>query len=293
MTTPPAMVSRACNTLLGTPARTAERLTAGSRTAVFRAGLPDGRSVIVKLYDDTARRNALTEASAIRAAGVAVPVPQILGSGTVSRQGATALITSDLGERTLGAAVRSGHITRAQALKDLGSLLARLHRAPVGQGVRRRPLSDSVSSLARHCPPELLNQIAPALAVVADTPDRAPTVWCHGDVHFDNVVLSGPHGTRHLIDFTDAAPGRREADIAHALVMTAAHTPWDRRTLIDGYPLALDDSRLSAWVVIDTVRCWVHASPGESHSMWSDRLADLARQTPHLFRTPRAEGTPR
>ncbi|CAL9504784.1 hypothetical protein SUDANB21_03529 [Streptomyces sp. enrichment culture] len=86
MNAPPAMVSRACSTLLGTPARTAGRLSAASRTAVFRVGLRDGRSVIVKLYDHTARRNALTEAAAIRAAGVAVPVPQVLGSGTISSE---------------------------------------------------------------------------------------------------------------------------------------------------------------------------------------------------------------
>ncbi|MFE1293354.1 phosphotransferase family protein [Streptomyces sp. NPDC058731] len=287
------MVSRACSTLLGTPARTAGRLSGGSRTAVFRVGLRDGRSVIVKLYDHTARRNALTEAAAIRAAGSAVPAPQVLGSGTISREGATALITSDLGGHTLGAAVRSGRIPHAQALKDLGGLLARLHRAPVEQAVPRRPFFDSVSSLARRCPPDLLNRIGPALAVIADTPERAPTVWCHGDIHFDNVVLSGPHGTRYLVDFTDAAPGRREADVAHALVMTAAHAPWDRRTLLDAYAAPLNDTRLSAWVVVHTARCWVHATPGTSRRLWSDRLADLARQTPHLFRTARREGTHR
>jgi Ser/Thr protein kinase RdoA (MazF antagonist) len=293
MTTPPAMVSRACSTLLGTPARTAERLSTGLRTAVFRADLRDGRGVVVKLYDHTARRNALTEAAAIRAAGGAVPVPQVLGSGTISSEGATALITCDLGGLTLGAAVRSGRIPHVRALKDLGGLLARLHRAPVEHAVPRRPFFESVSSLARHCPPDLLNRIGPALAVIADTPDRAPSVWCHGDIHFDNVVLSGTHGTRYLVDFTDAAPGRREADVAHALVMTATHTPWDRRTLLDAYRHPLDDSRLSAWVVIHTIRCWVHASPGTSRSLWSERLADLARQTPHLFRTARIERTAR
>ncbi|MGW8700027.1 phosphotransferase family protein [Streptomyces eurythermus] len=293
MTTPPAMVSHACGVLLGAPARTAERLSSGSRTAVFRAGLRDGRSVIVKLYDHTARRNALTEATAIRAAGFVVPVPQVLGSGVISGEGATALITRDLGGQTLGAFVRSGHIPHAQALRDLGCLLGRLHGAPVEHVVPRRPFFDSVSSLVSRCPPELLSRIGPALAIIAGTPDRAPSVWCHGDIHFDNVVLSDPRGRRYLVDFTDAAPGRREADVAHALVMTAAHTPWDRRTLIGAYRHPLDDSRLSAWVVLHTVRCWVHASPGSSRSLWSGRLDDLARQTPHLFRTPRREGTPR
>ncbi|MEV6940776.1 aminoglycoside phosphotransferase family protein [Streptomyces sp. NPDC051172] len=293
MSTPPPLVSRACATLLGTPARTAERLKAGSRTAVYRAVLRDSRSVIVKLYAPTARRNALTEATAIRAAASAVPVPEILGCGTASDEGATALILSDLGTSTLGTAVRADRIPRSQALKDLGGLLGRLHRAPVARSVPRRSFIDVVSALSGRCPSDLLDRIAPALALIADTPDTAPPVWCHGDLHFDNVVLSGPRNTRHLVDFTDAAPGRRESDVAHALVMTAAHTPWDREAFTSRYPLALDNARLSAWVVLITVRCWVHAAPGEDRALWSSRLADLTHQTPHLFRTPRTEGTPR
>jgi Ser/Thr protein kinase RdoA (MazF antagonist) len=258
---------------------------------VYRTILHDGPSVIVKLYGCTARRNAFTEATAIRAAEAAAPVPEILGCGTTSDEGATALITSDLGTITLGAAVRSGRIPHAQALRDLGDLLARLHRGPAAPSVPRRPFFDSLFLLARRCAPDLLGEIAPALAVIADTPDSAPTVWCHGDLHFDNVVLSGPRDKRHLIDFTDAAPGRRESDVAHTLVMTAAHTPWDRRALTDAYPLTLNDARLSAWVVVHTVNCLVHATSGSDQTLWSSRLTDLTRQTPHLFRTPRKERT--
>lgn len=293
MSTPPPMISRACATLLGTPARTAERLKTGSRTAVYRARLRDGRSVIVKLYAHTARRNALTEATAIRAAAASVPVPEILGCGTAPDEGATALIMSDLGTCTLGAAVRAERISRSQALKDLGSLLGRLHRAPVARSVPRRPFFDVVSALADRCPSELLDQIAPALSLIADTPDTAPSVWRHGDLHFDNVVLSGSRDTRYMVDFTDAAPGRRESDVAHALVMTAAHTPWDREALTSTYPLSLDNAHLSAWVVLITVRCWAHSAPGEDQALWSRRLADLTHQTPHLFRTRRTERTSR
>ncbi|MFE1959035.1 phosphotransferase family protein [Streptomyces sp. NPDC059479] len=285
------MVSRACAILLGRPARSAERLKAGSRTAVYRTIVQDGRRVVVKLYAHTAGRNAFTEAAAIRAAEAAVPVPEVLGFGTTSDEGATALLMSDLGTITLGAAVRSGRVPHVQALRDLGGLLARLHREPVAPSVPRRPFFDSVSSVARRCPPDLLSEIAPALAVIADTPDSAPTVWCHGDLHFDNVVLSGPRNTRHLVDFTDAAPGRRESDVAHALVMTAAHTPWDRHALIGAYPLALNDTRLSAWVVVHTVSCLVHAASGDDQALWSSRLADLARLAPRLFRAPRKERT--
>lgn len=289
MTTPPPMVSRACATLLGTPAWTAERLKAGSHSAVYRTGLRDGRTVIVKLYAHTARRNAVTEAAAIRTATAAVPVPKILGCGTTTEGGATALITTDLGRSTLGDAVRSGRAPHDQALKDLGGLLSRLHRAPVAKAVPRRPFVDAVSSLAHHCPSELMDRIAPAVAVIANTPAVAPTVWCHGDPHFDNVVLSGLRQTRHLVDFTDAGPGRRESDVAHALVMTASHAPRDRRALTSAYPLVLDESLLSAWTVFLTVRTWAHAAPGKERALWSGRLSELTRRTPHFFHGPRTE----
>lgn len=293
MRQPPPMISHACTMFLGTPARTAERLALSSRTAVYRTGLNDGRSVIVKLYAHTARRNAITEAAAIRAAAVAVPVPKVLGHGTTSSEGATALITSDLGRRTLGSAVRTGSITHIQALRDLGALLARLHRAPMAHPVPPRPFHDAVSALARHCPSNLLNAIGPALALVSDSPESTSPVWCHGDLHFDNVVLTGTQDARHLIDFTDAAPGCRESDVAHALVMTAAHAPQDRLAVTGAYSFSLDDARLSAWVVFQTVRCWAYATDHENHALWSKRLADLTYQSPHLFRTPRKEGTSR
>lgn len=293
MSTPPPMVSRACAALLGTPTRTAERLKASPRTVVYRADLSDGRSVIVKLYAHTARRNAITEATAIRAAATVVPVPKILGCGITSDDGATALVQSDLGTSTLGTAVRCGRVPHAQALKDLGSLLGRLHRAPVARSAQRRPFSDAVSALASRCPSDLLDRIAPALALIADTPNAEPRVWCHGDLHFDNVVLASPQDTCHLVDFTDAAVARRESDVAHALVMTAAHTPWERDALTSSYPHALDDTRLSAWMVLITVRCWAHATPGTDQALWSSRLADLTRRTPHLFRPPPTERTSR
>jgi hypothetical protein len=42
-----------------------------------------------------------------------------------------------------------------------------------------------------------------------------------------------------------------------------------------------------------TVRCWAHAAAGKDQALWSSRLADLARRTPHLFRPPHTERTSR
>lgn len=288
----PAVVSRACTTLLGVPARTAQRLAAGTRTAVYRTGLADGRSVVVKLYAATARRNAITEGSAIRAVATHVPVPAVIGCGALPRHGSTALITADLGPLTLGGALHSGQVASERALRDLGGLLGRLHRAPVHVSTPRRPFYEEVSSLGRRCPSGTLDRIAPVLAVIADASQTAP-VWCHGDVHYDNVVISGPRAVRHLVDFTDAAPGTRESDIAQTLVMTDALASVRARALTDAYLLALDDRLLSAWAVFHTVRCWAHSSPGDDRALWTGRLNELARRTPHLFHAPRPQRTRR
>lgn len=286
---PPA-VSRAALALTGVPARTGHRLSARSRTAVYRAGLADGRSVVIKLYAATARRNAITESAAFRAVADHVPVPAVLGYGHIPGHEATALITTDLGPLTLGSAMRSGRISEERTLKDLAGLLGRLHRAPVQSFAPRRPFYEQVTSLSRRCPPSSLDHIAPALAAIADAAHTAP-VWCHGDLHGDNIVFAGPRAVRHLVDFTDAAAGPRESDVAQTLVMTDALSTLRARTVTDAYPLALDHHLLAAWAVFHTTRSWAHSSPGADRALWARRLDDLSRRTPHLFRTRRPERT--
>ncbi|WP_260174694.1 aminoglycoside phosphotransferase family protein [Streptomyces sp. PanSC19] len=55
--------------------------------------------------------------------------------------------------------------------------------------------------------------MAPAWAAVADAPAAAP-VRCHDDLFGDSVVITGPRAVRHLVDFTSAAAGPRESDVA-------------------------------------------------------------------------------
>jgi Ser/Thr protein kinase RdoA (MazF antagonist) len=257
---------------------------------VYRAFLGDGRSVVIKLYAVTARRNAITEAAAVRTVARHVPVPAVLAYGDVLGHEVTALITADLGSLTLGSALRSGRVSDERALRDLGGLLGRLHRAPVQPRAPRRPLHEQITSLGRRCPPSTLDRIAPALAAIADAP-AAASVWCHGDLHGDNVVLAGPRAVRHVVDFTDAAAGPRESDVAQTLVMTGAHGSARARTVTDAYPLALDHHQLAAWAVFHTMRCWAHSEPGDDRTRWAGRLDELSRRTPHLFRAPRSERT--
>lgn len=288
---PPAVV-RACTSLLAVRPVTAERLAISNRTSVYRAGLADGRAVVVKLYAAATRRNAVTEAAAIRAAAGAVPTARVLAAGRVKGTDLTALISEDLGRLTLGAAVRKGQITTDRALRDVGRLLGRLHGAPVAPRTPRRPFFEDVTSL-RHRDAGAIGRIAPALEVLSEAPAVVPLVWCHGDVHFDNVVIAGPESTRHLIDFTDATPGPREADVAQALVMAHAVSVRGRLTVTGAYPIALDDARLTAWCVFHTARCRATASSGEERSRWTRRLAELAHEHPRFFHTPRTVRSPR
>ncbi|MFI8372388.1 phosphotransferase [Streptomyces sp. NPDC085466] len=294
----PAAVVRAAIALAGAPAHAAQRLSARSRTAVYRAGLADGRSVVITLYAATARRNAITESAAIRAVADHVSVPAVIGYGHVPGHEATALVTADLGTLTLGGAARSGQISDERALKDLAGLLGRLHRAPVQSWAPRRAFFEQVTSLGRRCPPSVLDRIAPALAAITDAVDTTTPVWCHGDLHGDNVVLAGHRAghrsVRHLVDFTDATAGPRESDVAQTLVMTdAVRSPLRARTVTDAYPLTLDHHLLAAWTVFHTTRCWAHSSPGDDRAIWADRLDELSRRTPHLFCIRRPERTHR
>ncbi|MFE5720362.1 aminoglycoside phosphotransferase family protein [Streptomyces erythrochromogenes] len=271
---------------------TAERLASGNRTSVHRARLADNRAVVVKLYASGTRRNAVTEAAAIRAVASAVPTARVLAAGRVRGTELTALISEDLGRLTLGAAVRTGQITPDGALRDVGRLLGRLHRAPVAPRTPRRPFFEDVTSL-RHRDAGAISRIAPALEVLSEAPATAPLVWCHGDVHFDNVVIAGPEATRHLIDFTDATPGPREADVAQALVMAHAVSLRGRLTVTGSYPLALDDARITAWCLFHTARCQATAPPGEERARWTRRLAELGREHPRFFYRPRTVRSPR
>ncbi|MFF5766740.1 aminoglycoside phosphotransferase family protein [Streptomyces tanashiensis] len=290
----PAAVVRAAIALTGAPPHAAQRLSSRSRTAVYRAGLADGRNVVIKLYTATARRNAITESAAIRAVADHVAVPTVIGYGHVPGHEATALVTADLGTLTLGGAMRSGRISDERALRDLAGLLGRLHRAPVQSWAPRRPFYEQATSLSRRCPPSVLDGIAPALAAITDAVEATTPVWCHGDLHGDNVVLAGHRAVRHLVDFTDATAGSRESDVAQTLVMTdAVRSPLRARMVTDAYPLALDHHLLAAWTVFHTTRCWVHSSPGDDRALWVGRLDELSRRTPHLFRTPRPERTHR
>lgn len=288
------VISHACSALLLAAAVSSRRLKTGSRSAVHRVVLADGRQVIVKVFSETARRNAISEGRVIQAAQGFVPVPAVLGCGPVPEHRATAIVTTDLGDLTLDRAVTAGRITRQQARQHLGTLLARFHQIPGNRaGTPVRPFAEHVAWLARHCPREVTDRLEPTLNVMADRcADPARMVLGHGDLHADNIVIPirGPGaGLLHVIDFAQSALCVPEFDVAQTLTVTDAVEADERDQVTAAYGHDLDPTLVDASIAFHTVRCWAYAGlsgdwPGRAR--WAARLHRAVERTPHLFRNP-------
>ncbi|MFW6725314.1 aminoglycoside phosphotransferase family protein [Streptomyces sp. MAR4 CNY-716] len=288
------VVARACAELLRVGAAVSRRVKLGTRSTVYRVVLADGRQVVMKVFAGTARRNAMTEARVIDAAARLVAVPTVLGAGRVPGHLATALVTSDLGELTLDAAVRTGGISRRQELDHLGKLLRRFHQIPIRRAqVSARPLADHVSWLAERCPSALMHRIDPALQVLATAfAGTTGSVLGHGDLHSQNVILSASQqgvGQGHVIDFVHTAPCIREFDVAQTLTLARAVEPDERETVTAAYGHPLNAQVVDAAVVFHTTRCWVTARRDGDEALrarWGMHLRRATERMPYLFRQP-------
>ncbi|MBA2949582.1 phosphotransferase family protein [Streptomyces himalayensis] len=281
------VVARACRGLLDAEAVSSRRLAAGSRSVVYRVRLADGHRVVVKVYAATARRNALTEARVSTAAADFVAVPPVLAVGLVPSLGSTALITRDLGTVTLEQAVAEGRFPYRYALRRAVALLKGFHRIPAWSlPVPPRPFADHVASLARRCGSSTLLHIEPALECIASRISVRRPVWCHGDVHFGNIVISAD-GADHLVDFPHIWHGPPEFDLAQTLTMTNALAPDDLHAIKRHYGTPVDTGLVAALVVFHTLRCWVHSTPHpRDQQLWAARFRALAARHPELFRNP-------
>ncbi|WP_312870757.1 phosphotransferase family protein [Streptomyces himalayensis] len=280
------MVVRACRGLLDAEAVSSRRLATGSRSLVYRVRLADGQGVVVKVYAATALRNALTEARVSAAAADFVAVPPVLAVGLVPSLGSTALITRDLGPVTLEQAVAEGRVPYRYALRRAVALLKAFHRIPASLPVPRRPFADHVASLARRCGSSTLLHIEPALECIASRISARRSVWCHGDVHFGNIVIAAD-GMDHLVDFPHIWHGPPEFDLAQTLTMTNALAPDDLHAVKRHYGTPVDTRLLTALVAFHTLRCWVHSTPhSRDQQLWAARFRALAARQPELFRNP-------
>ncbi|MGW1563979.1 phosphotransferase enzyme family protein [Streptomyces sp. NPDC002144] len=284
------MVEQACVRLLRTSARDVTRLTLTPKAGVYRVTLADGRSVVIKLYAPARSFTAFTERDLIRAVSGHVATPTVLACGTVPPHGATVLITGDLGETTLGQAVRDESVSEREAMHRCGRILARLHQVPVTPGLlTRRSLAQQCVHLRRVGPPALLHRIRPALDRVEAACDRlAQLVLCHGDLHLDNVLLPecGPSaGTAHLVDFEETTHCVMEYDLAQTLVTCDATTGAARDHLLTAYGTSAAEGLLDALIVFHTARGWTYAALLENRDrdLWAARLDHTLAAFAHVL----------
>ncbi|WP_329404063.1 aminoglycoside phosphotransferase family protein [Streptomyces melanogenes] len=225
-------VERACTELAGSaPAETAH-VRSAPRTAVHRVLLADGRPVVVKLFAADASHGASDEARLLAAVAESgrVQVPAVIGHGPIPGLTVSALITTDAGTKTLGDAMRAGQMPRPAALLRLALLMTAFHSMPTPAGTLRvSGIGQQVTALSAHCPERIFARLAPALEVIAAGAGRERLVWCHGDLHLENVICGGdrqpfaapggePHLPEYVVDFEAATVGVPEYDLAQTLV---------------------------------------------------------------------------
>ncbi|MFE2475694.1 phosphotransferase [Streptomyces sp. NPDC059389] len=281
-------VERACAELAGSAPAETVQARRGPKTAVYRVRLADGRPVVVKLFATDTTHGAADEArllAAVTAAG-RVRVPVVIGHGPVPGLAVSALVIADAGTSTLGDAVRAGQIPRPAALLRLALLMAAFHSAKAPPGVLLAPgIGHQVSALATHCPKQLFVRLAPALEVIAAGARVERLVWCHGDLHLENVVrgddlrlTSSEHGRLrlpdYLVDFEAATVEVPEYDLAQTLVTCDALAPSDRVFMAAAYGRPVDTRLLDAYVAFQAVRGWTYAAhlEGRDRDAWTARL---------------------
>ncbi len=268
----------ACRALLEITPVTVHPLSVTPHAAVYRVTLPDrpATQIVVKVWAGEAHSKAHKEAYALRSlAGAAgFGVPHLLACGAVPDWNAAAVVMDDLGPFTLGQASRTGGITRTEQLTLLGRLLAAFHGTPppapgpliAATGGRRE-----VDDLRAHLPAPLVEAAGKQLERVAALP-ASEVVWCHGDLHPENVILAGQRP--HLVDFEQSALAPPEWDIAQTAVTTDALTPPELGVICAGYGWPLSLRRLGDLVTFHALRGWRWAAlhEGRDAALWQARL---------------------
>jgi hypothetical protein len=279
-------VDAACRGLLGVRPVDSYALASAPKSAVHRATLPHHRTVIVKLWGGSARWKADKERLALTAlSGGAFRGPPVLGCGHLPGRDVAALILDDVGPRTLGQAARTGAFTRADVLGFLGRLLNAFHtQPPPGPGllIGAADLARQVDDLRRHLPQPLVDAAREPLDQAAALTPGRPAVWCHGDLHAENVLLRTTPGdtTPYVIDFEQCVFAPAEYDIAQTLVTTDALTPEERAQVAAAYGGRLSQPLVSHLVAFHALRGWRWAALHENRdaALWQARL-QLALQT--------------
>ncbi|PKV89923.1 aminoglycoside phosphotransferase (APT) family kinase protein [Streptomyces sp. TLI_146] len=281
-------VERACTQLAGGPPAQTAHIRSAPKTAVFRVLLADERRVVVKLFAADASHGAADEARLLAAVAESgrVQVPTVIGHGPVPGLTVSALITADAGTKTLGDALRVEQMPRPAALLRLALLMAAFHSIPTPAGISQAAGIDrQVTDLSTHCPKQVFTRLAPALEIIAAGARRTRLVWCHGDLHLENVICGGDrqpiatsdgesHLPEYVVDFEATTVEVPEYDLAQTLVTCDALGPSDRVFTAAAYGRPVDTRLLDAYIAFQAVRGWTYAAhqEGRDRDLWSARL---------------------
>ncbi len=192
-----------------------------------------------------------------------------------TREGAT-ICTVDGGHYTLFPFVRGHQLQRgaltSQAVRTLGAMLARLHRAGCGvqlPNVRVRAFADQRAAFQHRAEallPIIDGQSTPTpfdelaretvrlqLALVAQTPFDPAAValpndhLLHGDYHVDNLFFDEVGSIRWIFDWERAAVGARASELMRALIFACFATPRDFQATFTPQNFALGKDFLDAY----------------------------------------------
>jgi Ser/Thr protein kinase RdoA (MazF antagonist) len=286
MTGPPDRfaVATACHTLLGATVAEVDMLAASPNSAVYRVTLTTvPERVIVKLYAGRAQWKAGKEHLVLTKLANHAPfhVPEVLATGPVPGLDLTGLILVDLGTHSLHQRIRSDTCSRRDALNLLGRLLTAFHSHPLHNPA---PVADilvgRVLALQGRLPPQVLAATRPNLDRLVKLASLQASVWCHGDLHFDNVVFQSGDQIPYVIDFEQATGGPAEYDVAQTAVTTDSFGPDDLTCLLSGYAAAISRDLLTDLIVFHTLRgwCWAARHEGRDVTLWQTRLTHVLNQ---------------
>jgi aminoglycoside phosphotransferase (APT) family kinase protein len=113
------------------------------------------------------------------------------------------------------------------------------------------------------------------IEAVAQAATGRRSVWCHGDLHFDNVIPWGDgQVSEYLVDFEGTTWAVPEYDLAQTLVTCDALDARDLRTLTDAYGRPVHLPLLQAHIVFQALRGWTYAAhrEGRDRTTWAARL---------------------
>jgi aminoglycoside phosphotransferase (APT) family kinase protein len=199
-----------------------------------------------------------------------VPVPDVLE-----------LIEDDAAATIVMRAAGRPLVAGTDALRELGQWFERLHSIEAASfdllGPAPEPLDDVIAFVDRLCDRLLVAVPGHALGatiewVRADLRARVPgsggPVFCHGDLHFANVL----HDPEALIDFESSCWGPAAFDVAKTLVVCSRGAPLELAGLrLAGAPDAALVSAFARWHALDG---FLHAALLERRDveLWQRRL---------------------